>query len=72
VTLTRQQLDQTQCENERCEHVHDSEQLFLLCATHPERGLAAVYNKPTGELLLFCMDCGNLVVTIEVAKGMLQ
>jgi hypothetical protein len=67
-TLTRAELDRTQCETPDCDHTaHDS--LYLHSHCHPETPTWSIYNAVSGTLRIECAACGNEIVRIAVAAG---
>jgi len=41
-------------------------QLGITSNCHPESGLLAMFNKPTGILYLGCIECDELVATFKI------
>jgi hypothetical protein len=65
--LTRRLLDDQGCGVPDCEHDHSKLYLTPLC--HPKAGLAVMYNKTDGALVITCAKCESFVGRVAVAQS---
>jgi len=72
--LTRAEMDHAHCNSEDCEHGEHEEQLqlMIICPEHMRDGLVAVYDKPTGQLRIWCHACHEPLINLQIAQGLIQ
>lgn len=67
--LQRQDLDAVECENPLCPTEHP---VFIGAHCHPNAGLIVEYEKETGCLNLFCVECTTFVTRVSVEEATIQ
>jgi len=65
-TLTRNELDITECEVPDCTH-EDHSTLYIHGRCHMNAGNEVSYNKLTGLLTIACKECKKRIAQIAVA-----
>ena len=65
--LTRAKLDPMGCAAPNCDHDHS--ELYLVQKCHPKVGVDAKYVKDTGQVVITCHACDELVAVLQVADG---
>ena len=65
--LTQLELADLRCGNPDCDHVDDSDELFLHATCHPDAAMEVAYDKGLGAVLVYCAECQQLVTAIAVA-----
>jgi hypothetical protein len=68
-TLTRQDLDAVRCRVAGCQHDHGV--LYFHGSCHPNSPVWACYEKQTGEIVIRCGKCEQLIARVAVAGGTL-
>ena len=63
--LTRQHLDIAECGTVGCRH--DNCVLHFHGRCHPHAPVSAYYEKQTGEIVICCYRCGELIARVAVA-----
>ena len=67
-TLTRSELNKTGCGNPECGHDHSDDILVLHAICHPDTPTWVFYEKVSGNLIVKCAECDNVVARLKIAE----
>ena len=67
IPVTRDVLDLIECSNPNCKDP-DCSEVCIYGKCHPDAKLTCLYDRVTGTLSLYCGECGELIIPIQVAQ----